>query len=134
MSVISKRIHKLDSSINKDSTFLSDNVGNYKDLKYYQKNRIKKNLLNKIERFVLKAIEYDSQYGFERIRTKKDLLAKLSDMPKEIPLNKYELSVVGSDYIKEISTDWERVRNYIPKQLLDKLEPLPETNNCNGNN
>lgn len=89
------------------------------------KKLVKGNINDKIERFILQRIEEFEPFSWQSINSSSDIISKLSNMADYIDLNdEFETRIVGKDYILNNSTRWSYVKQFLPQDLLNKIEPI----------
>ncbi len=122
----SEKIKQLSRQIENNEKIINRHLVEGIDLdKYEFKKLVKIDINNRIERYILQQLEENEFTGWRDINSPGDVMSKLRNMTNSIQFKgEYETRIVGEDYIKLNATNWLYTKQFLPLELLNKLEPI----------
>ena len=115
-----KENRKLEEEIKAECEKYSNQESKYP---IWLKNQIKKHYLNAIVIMTQNILALYEANDYAELSTPEDVLNVLNP---DYLLDTNDITISGMD-INAAFKDWRVIRNYIPQTLLDKVEPLNET-------
>lgn len=87
------------------------------------RNQIKRNLLDKVEEYFSKKLEWIySEDMTTRKLTKELFMEYAKNINKELKMQDYELFVAGEGFIDHIAHCYDYAKHYLSKDILDFIE------------
>ena len=120
LSELKKENRKLEEEIKAECEKYSNQESKYP---IWLKNQIKKHYLNAIVIMTQNILALYEANDYAELSTPEDVLNVLNP---DYLLDTNDITISGMD-INAAFKDWRVIRNYIPQPLLDKVEPLNET-------
>lgn len=120
LSELKKENRKLEEEIKAECEKYSNQESKYP---IWLKNQIKKHYLNAIVIMTQNILALYEANDYTELSTPEDVLNVLNP---DYLLDTNDITISGMD-INAAFKDWRVIRNYIPQTLLDKVEPLNET-------
>ena len=120
LSELKKENRKLEEEIKAECEKYSNQESKYP---IWLKNQIKKHYLNAIVIMTQNILALYEAHDYAELSTPEDVLNVLNP---DYLLDTNDITISGMD-INAAFKDWRVIRNYIPQTLLDKVEPLNET-------
>ena len=120
LSELKKENRKLEEEIKAECEKYSNQESKYP---IWLKTQIKKHYLNAIVIMTQNILALYEANDYAELSTPEDVLNVLNP---DYLLDTNDITISGMD-INAAFKDWRVIRNYIPQTLLDKVEPLNET-------
>lgn len=120
LSELKKENRKLEEEIKAECEKYPNQESKYP---IWLKNQIKKHYLNAIVIMTQNILALYEANDYAELSTPEDVLNVLNP---DYLLDTNDITISGMD-INAAFKDWRVIRNYIPQTLLDKVEPLNET-------